>query len=81
MAQVDRIQLRLAYRADEESVVGERLSQARLDSTALGEATATARALVKGVRSHKPSGLDAFLQAYDLGSDEGIAMGRRFSTH
>ena len=74
MAQVDRIQLRLAYRADEESVVGERLSQARLDSTALGEATATARALVKGVRSHKPSGLDAFLQAYDLGSDEGIAM-------
>jgi len=74
VAQVDRIQLRLAYRADEESVVGERLSQARLDSTALGEATATARALVKGVRSHKPSGLDAFLQAYDLGSDEGIAM-------
>src|SRR5215213_5228585 len=33
-----------------------------------------ARALVKGVRSHKPSGVDAFLQAYDLGSDEGIAM-------
>src|SRR5678815_4213628 len=33
-----------------------------------------ARALVKGVRSHKPSGIDAFLQAYDLGSDEGIAM-------
>ena len=40
----------------------------------LGEATATARALVKGVRAHKPSGVDAFLHAYDLGSDEGIAM-------
>ena len=29
---------------------------------------------MKGVRSHKPSGLDAFLHAYDLGSDEGIAL-------
>jgi RHH-type proline utilization regulon transcriptional repressor/proline dehydrogenase/delta 1-pyrroline-5-carboxylate dehydrogenase len=74
VAQVDRTELRLAYRADEESVVRERISQARLDSAVLGEATATARALVKGVRSHKPSGLDAFLQAYDLGSDEGVAM-------
>ena len=33
-----------------------------------------ARALVQGVRAHKPSGIDAFLHAYDLGSDEGIAM-------
>lgn len=73
-AQVDRSQLRQAYRADEEIVALDRIAQARLDSAALGEATATARALVKGVRAHKPSGLDAFLQAYDLGSDEGIAM-------
>ena len=29
---------------------------------------------MKGVRAHKPSGVDAFLQTYDLGSDEGIAM-------
>ena len=29
---------------------------------------------MKGVRAHKPSGLDAFLHAYDLGSDEGMAM-------
>ena len=35
---------------------------------------ATARTLVKGVRAHKPSGIDAFLHTYDLGSDEGIAM-------
>ena len=33
-----------------------------------------ARTLVKGVRAHKPSGVDAFLRTYDLGSDEGIAM-------
>ena len=74
MAQVDRTELRLTYRANEEIVVRQRVDQARLNPSALGEATATARALVKGVRSQKPSGLDAFLHAYDLGSDEGIAM-------
>jgi len=45
-----------------------------MDAGTLGEATAMARALVKGVRAQKPSGIDAFLQTYDLGSDEGIAM-------
>ena len=73
-ARVDRTELRRAYRADEEIVVRERIDQARLTAAALGEANATARALVKGVRAEKPSGLDAFLHAYDLGSDEGIAM-------
>src|SRR6188472_2633444 len=73
-AQIDRTELRLAYRADEEAVVRQCVDQARLKPGALGGANATARALVKGVRAHKPSGLDAFLQAYDLGSDEGIAM-------
>ncbi len=72
--EIDRHSLRLAYRADENAVANDRLVQARLSPDALGEATATARALVKGVRSHKPSGLDAFLQAYDLGSEEGVAM-------
>ncbi|MFL6785190.1 MAG: proline dehydrogenase family protein, partial [Sphingomicrobium sp.] len=74
MSPIDRTELRRAYRPDEEQVVLERMRQARLNSTELGEATATARALVKGVRAHKPSGVDAFLHAYDLGSDEGIAM-------
>jgi RHH-type proline utilization regulon transcriptional repressor/proline dehydrogenase/delta 1-pyrroline-5-carboxylate dehydrogenase len=74
LAPIDRSELRRAYRPDEELVVAERIGQARLDETSLAEATATARALVKGVRSHKPSGIDAFLHAYDLGSDEGIAM-------
>jgi len=71
---VERTEVRRAYRPDEEQVVIERLGQARLDPPALGDAIATARSLVKGVRSHKPSGIDAFLHAYDLGSDEGIAM-------
>ena len=74
MARVDRTELRLAYRADEEIVAHERIAEARLNRSLLGEANATAKALVKGVRSQKPSGLDAFLHAYDLGSDEGIAM-------
>jgi RHH-type proline utilization regulon transcriptional repressor/proline dehydrogenase/delta 1-pyrroline-5-carboxylate dehydrogenase len=52
----------------------ERIAQARLSAFELGEATATARTLVKRVRAHKPTGVDAFLHAYDLGSDEGIAM-------
>jgi RHH-type proline utilization regulon transcriptional repressor/proline dehydrogenase/delta 1-pyrroline-5-carboxylate dehydrogenase len=73
-APVDRSALRRAYRPDEEIVVAERLDEARLDSRALGEAAAVARSLVKGVRAEKPSGIDAFLHAYDLGSDEGIAM-------
>src|SRR5690242_8512277 len=71
---IDRSELRRAYRPDEEQVVPERLSQARLDAATASEAASTARALVKGVRAHKPSGIDAFLHAYDLGSDEGIAM-------
>jgi len=74
VAPVDRSALRRAYRPEEGQVVAERLGQARLDPSALGEATATARALVKGVRAHKPAGIDAFLHAYDLGSEEGVAM-------
>ncbi|MGI8610949.1 MAG: proline dehydrogenase family protein, partial [Sphingomicrobium sp.] len=71
---VDRTQLRRAYRPDEEQVALERITEAKLEPAVLSEATATARALVRGVRAHKPSGLDAFLHAYELGSDEGIAL-------
>jgi RHH-type proline utilization regulon transcriptional repressor/proline dehydrogenase/delta 1-pyrroline-5-carboxylate dehydrogenase len=71
---IDRSELRRAYRPDEEQVAIERIAQARLTPAELGEATAMARKLVTGVRAHKPSGVDAFLHAYDLGSDEGIAM-------
>src|SRR5438270_3472196 len=71
---IDRTEVRRTYRPEEEQVARERIEQARLTASELGEAAATARALVKGVRAHKPSGVDAFLHAYDLGSDEGIAM-------
>jgi RHH-type proline utilization regulon transcriptional repressor/proline dehydrogenase/delta 1-pyrroline-5-carboxylate dehydrogenase len=71
---VDRTELRRAYRPGEDELARKRLEEARLSTRESGEANATARALVKGVRAHKPSGVDAFLHAYDLGSDEGIAM-------
>ena len=71
---IDRSALRRAYRPDESSVVTERIDQARLAARQAGEAQAIARALVKAVRGHKAAGLDAFLQAYDLGSDEGVAL-------
>ena len=71
---IDRTELRCAYRPHEEQVAKERIEQARLSPEQLSEARVTARALVKGVRAQKPSGVDAFLHAYDLGSDEGIAM-------
>ncbi|MEO6433811.1 MAG: bifunctional proline dehydrogenase/L-glutamate gamma-semialdehyde dehydrogenase PutA [Sphingomicrobium sp.] len=70
----DRTALRSAYRPDEEVVVGERLTEAKLNAGERGQAAIIARALVKGVRRHKPAGIDAFMQAYDLGSEEGIAM-------
>ena len=71
---IDRTALRLAYRPDENEVVQERISQAALTGAQQGEASVIARTLVKAVRGHKAAGLDAFLQAYDLGSDEGIAL-------
>jgi RHH-type proline utilization regulon transcriptional repressor/proline dehydrogenase/delta 1-pyrroline-5-carboxylate dehydrogenase len=71
---IDRTALRLAYRPDENDVVRQRLAEAKLPASQQGEASAIARTLVKAVRGHKAAGLDAFLQAYDLGSDEGIAL-------
>jgi RHH-type proline utilization regulon transcriptional repressor/proline dehydrogenase/delta 1-pyrroline-5-carboxylate dehydrogenase len=71
---VDRTELRRAYRPDEEQVALERIAQARLAGPALSEAAGIARALAEGVRGQKPSGLDAFLHAYELGSEEGIAL-------
>ncbi len=71
---IDRQSVRLAYRPAEDEVAAHRIAQARLDPAALKQSTSIARTLVKGLRAHKASGLDAFLHAYDLGSDEGIAL-------
>ncbi|MEO7504746.1 MAG: bifunctional proline dehydrogenase/L-glutamate gamma-semialdehyde dehydrogenase PutA [Sphingomicrobium sp.] len=71
---IDRSALRKAYRPEENALVAERLAEARLEPKQQREAQSIARTLVKAVRSHKPAGLDAFLHAYDLGSDEGVAL-------
>ena len=71
---IDRSALRRAYRPTEADIVAERLDQARLEKGAAAEAKRIAKALVNAVRGHKPAGLDAFLQTYDLGSDEGVAL-------
>ncbi|QIK79710.1 bifunctional proline dehydrogenase/L-glutamate gamma-semialdehyde dehydrogenase PutA [Sphingomonas piscis] len=71
---IDRSNLRRAYREDEEQVTSRRIAEARLSPEAAAETRATARALVQAVRAHKPAGIDAFMQAYDLGSEEGIAL-------
>jgi RHH-type proline utilization regulon transcriptional repressor/proline dehydrogenase/delta 1-pyrroline-5-carboxylate dehydrogenase len=73
-AGIDRHRVRLAYRPEEEGVASERVEQARLGASEQKEATSIARTLVKGMRAHKPAGLDAFLHTYDLGSDEGVAL-------
>jgi RHH-type proline utilization regulon transcriptional repressor/proline dehydrogenase/delta 1-pyrroline-5-carboxylate dehydrogenase len=71
---VDRTALRRAYRPDENLVVEQRLAEAALAAPQAKEAAAIARSLSKSVRAHKPAGIDAFMAAYDLGSDEGIAL-------
>jgi RHH-type proline utilization regulon transcriptional repressor/proline dehydrogenase/delta 1-pyrroline-5-carboxylate dehydrogenase len=71
---IDRSALRQAYRPEENALVARRINEARLDQGQAKEGAAVARTLVKAVRGHKAAGLDAFMHAYDLGSDEGIAL-------
>ena len=73
-AMIDRQPLREAYRQDEETCIAARLRQAAPASAVHGEAKQIAARLVEGARAHKASGLDAFLQTYGLGTDEGIAL-------
>jgi RHH-type proline utilization regulon transcriptional repressor/proline dehydrogenase/delta 1-pyrroline-5-carboxylate dehydrogenase len=71
---LDRTALREAYRQDEETCIAERLIQAAPASAVHPRARQIAACLVEGARAHKASGLDAFLQTYGLGTDEGIAL-------
>ncbi|WP_121118738.1 bifunctional proline dehydrogenase/L-glutamate gamma-semialdehyde dehydrogenase PutA [Croceibacterium ferulae] len=71
---IDRSALRTAYRQDESACIAERLRQAAPAQRAHGEARALAIRLVEGARERKASGLDAFLQSYGLGTQEGIAL-------
>jgi RHH-type proline utilization regulon transcriptional repressor/proline dehydrogenase/delta 1-pyrroline-5-carboxylate dehydrogenase len=71
---IDRTQLRLAYRMDEDACIAERLAQAAPASEVHDRAKTIAAQLIEGARARKASGLDAFLQAYGLGTEEGIAL-------
>ncbi|MCC6924661.1 bifunctional proline dehydrogenase/L-glutamate gamma-semialdehyde dehydrogenase PutA [Novosphingobium sp.] len=71
---LDRTALRLAYRMEEELCIAQRLKEAAPAAQAHSEARRIAARLVEGARAHKASGLDAFLQTYGLGTDEGIAL-------
>ena len=73
-AEPDRTTLRAAYRQDEEACIAERLRQAAPARAVHPQAAKLAAQLVEGARARKASGLDAFLQAYGLGTDEGIAL-------
>ena len=70
----DRTALRAAYRQDEETCIAERLAQAAPSRAVHPQAAALGATLVEGARARKASGLDAFLHAYGLGTDEGIAL-------
>ncbi len=72
--QIDRSALRAAYRMEEEACLAERIRQATPASAVHAEASRIAARLVEGARARKASGLDAFLQTYGLGTDEGIAL-------
>ncbi len=71
---IDRSALRAAYRQEEQACVAERLRQAAPATAVHAEAAALAARLIEGARERKASGLDAFLQTFGLGTDEGIAL-------
>ena len=74
MSKLDRTALRAAYRIDEAECVRRRLEQAAPASAVHEEASKLAAILIEGARARKSSGLDAFLQAYGLATEEGIAL-------
>ncbi|WP_086617894.1 bifunctional proline dehydrogenase/L-glutamate gamma-semialdehyde dehydrogenase PutA [Erythrobacter tepidarius] len=71
---IDRTDLRRAYRQEEEACIAERLEQAAPAAQGHEAAARLAIALIKGARSKKASGIDAFLQQYGLDTEEGIAL-------
>jgi RHH-type proline utilization regulon transcriptional repressor/proline dehydrogenase/delta 1-pyrroline-5-carboxylate dehydrogenase len=71
---LNRSDLRRAYRQEEEACCAERLDQAAPAARVNGAAASLAIQLIEGARSHKASGIDAFLQQYGLDTEEGIAL-------
>lgn len=71
---LDRTAFRQAYRQEEAACVAERLRQAAPAQAVHAQAAALAGKLIEGARRRKASGLDAFLQAYGLATEEGVAL-------
>lgn len=71
-----RAAITAAYRMDETQAVNNLIEQAELSNDALQRISKTAYELVEQTRKarKKQGGLDAFLQEYDLSSEEGIAL-------
>jgi RHH-type proline utilization regulon transcriptional repressor/proline dehydrogenase/delta 1-pyrroline-5-carboxylate dehydrogenase len=65
-----------AYLADEDTIVAERIREARLSDSEARATAALARTLVLQLRetSAKRGGIDAFMQEYALSSEEGVAL-------
>ncbi len=64
------------YLADEEALVNELIEIADVGQSARAKIQDTAALLVRAVRKHaaKEGGIDAFLQQYDLSSEEGVLL-------
>ena len=74
LAPLDRTAIRTAYRQEEETCIEERLKQAKRVSSLHAESSTLAARLIAGARERKASGIDAFLHAYGLATEEGIAL-------
>jgi RHH-type proline utilization regulon transcriptional repressor/proline dehydrogenase/delta 1-pyrroline-5-carboxylate dehydrogenase len=72
----NRLAINALYRADETEVVGKLILQAQLSPNLGNKVACRARGLVKAVREARLShgGIDAFLQEYELSSDEGVVL-------
>ncbi len=64
------------YHADETELVGQLLAEATLEDEAVGRVDRAARTLVSRVRARKQDqgALEAFMQEYDLSSEEGVVL-------
>jgi RHH-type proline utilization regulon transcriptional repressor/proline dehydrogenase/delta 1-pyrroline-5-carboxylate dehydrogenase len=70
-----RARLSPLYLADEQTLTGDLIAQARFSSDEAARIDRTARDLVTKIRARRrDGGIDAFLQEYSLTSDEGVAL-------
>ena len=77
LAEVDSLRraVRQTHRADEAAVVRARLQEADLPQTGRDRVLTEARRLVENVRAdHRPGGIEAFMNEYELSSKEGIVL-------